>query len=67
MLIRATNGTARAIAEKAGFVHVGELPCERLSTVPRLVYAMELKSSPRAVRCRDVHLGVSPVHSAVVA
>lgn len=42
MLIRATNGPARALAAKAGFTAVDEDPCARLSTVPRLVYAMSL-------------------------
>lgn len=42
MLIRETNAPARALAEKAGFVMVAEEPCARLSSVPRLLYAMPL-------------------------
>ncbi|WP_313675143.1 GNAT family N-acetyltransferase [Mycolicibacterium sp.] len=42
MLVRQTNEPARNHAEKAGFSVVGEKPCQLVSTVPRLVYAMAL-------------------------
>lgn len=42
MFIRETNTPARALAEKAGFSVVDQRPCERLSTVTRLLYSMSL-------------------------
>lgn len=44
MLIRATNGPARALAEKAGFTAAGEDPCSQLSSVPRMRYSMQLET-----------------------
>lgn len=43
MLVRQTNEPARIHAEKAGFAVVGVKPCQLVSTVPRLVYAMALE------------------------
>lgn len=44
MVIRSTNGPARALAERAGFAVVDERPCAHLSTVPRLVYEKRLSA-----------------------
>lgn len=44
MLIREANGPARLLAERAGFDMVGEDPCTRLSTVPRLIYSKTLEA-----------------------